>query len=280
MSRQNPIFIQGLLVLGGLLLAIKLISAVPSGGIGKALLVLFIGACALVLVPIIYRHVRAAEQSRAAGRTNAALLHKAGECIERHIEVLVRKRSQLVVRNEYGTLQTVAWEKEKVTFIRDQIVPTLSQSEFDCLEGSRATIEVMIDDRVAEMITSAAIVVPGFSENFSGTEFEAFCAAELNRAGWDARATQKSRDQGVDVVATKGGIRLVLQCKMHSRPIGNKAIQEIAAGRANEMADIAAVVSNQSYTIAARRLAATNNVYLLHFADLAKARSQWPKANA
>src|ERR1700730_11505635 len=66
------------------------------------------------------------------------------------------------------------------------------------------------------------------------------------------------RDQGVDVVAEKNGIRLVLQCKLYSRPVGNKAVQEAAAARAHEAADYGVVVSNNRYTQDAQQLASTN----------------------
>jgi restriction system protein len=78
----------------------------------------------------------------------------------------------------------------------------------------------------------------------------------------------QSRDQGVDVVAEKDGCRVVLQCKLYARPVGNKAVQETAAGRAYEQADYGAVVTNHKYTLAAEQLAATNGVLLLHYRDL------------
>jgi len=65
-------------------------------------------------------------------------------------------------------------------------------------------------------------VLRTFSENMSPSDFEVFCAEELSRSGWAARVTTQSRDQGVDVVAEKAGIRVVLQCKLYSNPVGNK----------------------------------------------------------
>jgi HJR/Mrr/RecB family endonuclease len=72
----------------------------------------------------------------------------------------------------------------------------------------------------------------------------------------------------VDVVAEKGGRRIVIQCKLYSQPVGNSAVQEVAAARAHERADYAAVVSNNTYTPAAKQLAASNGVLLLHHSDL------------
>jgi len=100
------------------------------------------------------------------------------------------------------------------------------------------------------------------------TEFETFCAEELRRAGWNARVTMQSRDQGVDVIAEKNGVRVVLQCKLYARPVGNKSVQEAAAARAHEQADFGIVVTNNRYTQDAEQLASTNKILLLHYTDL------------
>ena len=78
----------------------------------------------------------------------------------------------------------------------------------------------------------------------------------------------QGRDQGVDVVAEKGSIRVVVQCKLYARPVGNKSVQEVAAARAHEQASYGLVVTNNRYTTAAEQLAATNGILLLHYRDL------------
>jgi restriction system protein len=59
-----------------------------------------------------------------------------------------------------------------------------------------------------------------------------------------------------------------VHCKKYSSPVGNKAVQEIAAGKLHQQADHAAVVTNNTYTPSARELAGTNNVKLLHVSEL------------
>lgn len=107
-----------------------------------------------------------------------------------------------------------------------------------------------------------------FSDDFSPAEFEAFCAHRLIGVGWNARVTRQSRDQGVDVIAEKDGMRLAIQCKLYRGSIGNKAVQEIVAARAHEGADRGIAVSNSRYTAAAHQLARTNAVLVLHYRDL------------
>lgn len=98
--------------------------------------------------------------------------------------------------------------------------------------------------------------------------FEAFCADQLRTCGWEANVTPRGQDQGVDVIAHKNGISIVLQCKFYSNPVGNKAVQEIAAGRVHQQAHYGAVVTNNTYTASARQLAKTNGILLLHHSEL------------
>ncbi len=116
---------------------------------------------------------------------------------------------------------------------------------------------------VHERITEAA-----FHEGMSPAEFEHYCAAVLREAKWTARVTQASGDQGVDIVADKRGMRIVIQCKKYSKPVGNRAVQEIVAAIAHEGAQRGVVVATSDYTPAAEKLAASNQVLLLHHADL------------
>lgn len=102
-------------------------------------------------------------------------------------------------------------------------------------------------------------------------EFETCCSDYLTTRGWKSATTKGSGDQGVDVCASKRGTRIVIQCKLYSKPVGNKAVQEAHAGKAFVGAHRAAVVSNQGYTKAARELSLKTGVLLLHFTDLAMA---------
>jgi len=110
-----------------------------------------------------------------------------------------------------------------------------------------------------------------WSDNISPVEFEHHCADYLSQRGWRAGTTKGSGDQGVDVLASKSGVKVVLQCKKYSKPVGNKAAQEAHAAMAFAGAHRAAVVSNAAYTTGAKQLAKATGVLLLHFTDLARA---------
>jgi restriction system protein len=97
--------------------------------------------------------------------------------------------------------------------------------------------------------------------------YEEYCAVMLRDAGWQAQTTPL-QDQGVDVIATLRGVKVAIQCKMYAHPVGNRAVQEIVAGRVHYGAHVAVVVSTASYTAAARELASSTQVLLLHHDQL------------
>lgn len=105
-------------------------------------------------------------------------------------------------------------------------------------------------------------------EDLSPYDYEKQVAQSLSEMGWNTQVTKASGDQGCDVLAVKGRARVAIQCKYYSKPIGNKAVQEINAAKSYYDANYAAVVSNQSYTPAAKLLATKLQVALLHHSQL------------
>ncbi|GAB3189927.1 restriction endonuclease [Hydrogenophaga aquatica] len=106
-------------------------------------------------------------------------------------------------------------------------------------------------------------------------EFEEHCKALLMSAGWQARTTSGSGDQGADVVCESSGRRLVVQCKYYSQPVGNAAVQEVVGARLFYTAHLAAVVSNATFTKSAQELAKKSDVALLHHTML----TRWAKSH-
>ena len=82
----------------------------------------------------------------------------------------------------------------------------------------------------------------------------------------DAGAT--ARDQGVDIIASIEKLRICIQCKNHEKPIGNKAVQEISAGKLYWKGTHAILVSNSGFTKSAFKLAKANKVYLINETEL------------
>lgn len=102
----------------------------------------------------------------------------------------------------------------------------------------------------------------------SGNEYEMYCSDILENLGWSITHTKQTGDQGIDLIGVLNDTRVVFQCKCYSTPVGNAAVQEVLAGQQFEGADLAVVVSNNTYTRSAQQLAQTTNVLLLHHSQL------------
>lgn len=100
-------------------------------------------------------------------------------------------------------------------------------------------------------------------DEMDGHTFEHFCADILRSNGFvRVSVTPASGDQGVDVLAEKGGLKFAIQCKKWSYPIGNTAVQEISAGKAFYKCDVAVVLTNSTFTKGAIELAEATGVLL------------------
>ena len=192
---------------------------------------------------------------------------KLRSALSHHEDALIRRRAQLLHRDTYGNLDDARWTKEIDRFLYGTLWPKLGSLEQKAFAARRAKLANIARAQI-DKIAATKSVFREFSEALGPAGFELFCAEELRRNGWDSHVTKGSGDQGADVIAQKRGMRLVVQCKLYSRTVGNKAVQEVVAARAHEGAHAAAVVTNSNFTLPARELAATNGVLLLHYSDL------------
>lgn len=100
--------------------------------------------------------------------------------------------------------------------------------------------------------------------NLTPFEYEKYVEYELINLGFNARTTKSTGDQGADVLASKNGVSFAIQCKKHSKPVGNKAVQEANAGRDFYKQDYGVVVSNAGFTKSARQAAHACGIILLN----------------
>lgn len=191
-------------------------------------------------------------------------LTKFHDALESYLPILARKKKHLVVKDDYGYTDSSKWDSERKLFLKKfswfpcttKYYSGLPAEEYDfCLDK-------IVDDYIAKNPSLE------WDSNMSPAEYETFCADTLNNNGWDAKTTVATGDQGVDVIAEKGGVKVAIQCKKYSSAVDNKAVQEVAAGMSYWGADIAVVVSTAGYTRSARELASVHNVYLLHHDEL------------
>ena len=101
------------------------------------------------------------------------------------------------------------------------------------------------------------------TNEMSGHEFEYFCAELLRNNGFfDVNVTKGSGDQGVDILATKDGIKYAIQCKNYTSALGNTPVQEVSAGKIFYNCHVGIVLTNSTFTSGAISLAKATGVLL------------------
>jgi Restriction endonuclease len=98
--------------------------------------------------------------------------------------------------------------------------------------------------------------------SMSGAQFEDFTADLFRALGHQVVVLGGAGDQGVDVIVTRRGGRVALQCKNHKRPVGNRPVQEVFAGARHHRCVEACVVAPAGYTSGAIALARSTGVSL------------------
>lgn len=124
-------------------------------------------------------------------------------------------------------------------------------------------------------------------DRMDGFGFEAFCCLLWTKMGFQASVTVKSRgDGGVDVVALKGKVGELVQCKSsRTSTVGVDAVREVASGMAEygrrfkRVRFKAVAVSNQNFTASAIQTAAMNQVELVARARLEELLAKHPITN-
>tara|TARA_B100001287_G_scaffold270048_1_gene268289 strand:+ start:30 stop:914 length:885 start_codon:yes stop_codon:yes gene_type:complete len=108
-----------------------------------------------------------------------------------------------------------------------------------------------------------------FNHNYKkGIKFENKCLQILRSKGWKVEETSKTGDQGVDLIASINEFRICIQCKDHLKAIGNRAVQEVSAGKIYWKGTHAILVSKSGFTQSAIKLARANKVILINDEEL------------
>ena len=153
-----------------------------------------------------------------------------------------------------------------------KIITTLSEIVHISGTDDNSSVEPAVSEKAipAPEISPKVVIepepeIPQFPvyDTMEGHDFEYYCADLLKNNGfYNVSVTQGSGDQGIDVLAEKGGVKYGIQCKCYSKDIGNKAVQEAFAGKTFYHCHVAAVLTNRFFTKSAQELAAVNQVLL------------------
>lgn len=123
-------------------------------------------------------------------------------------------------------------------------------------------------NRKCDEIDNQDNLVSQNTDSMNGIEYEEYCKNILEDAGWDVEDTPTSGDQGVDLIASIEDVRVCIQCKCFAKAVGNKAVQEVAAGIVHWKGTHAVVVARNGFTKSARTLAESNKVILTSDSEL------------
>ncbi|MDN3554350.1 restriction endonuclease, partial [Halomonas almeriensis] len=103
------------------------------------------------------------------------------------------------------------------------------------------------------------------------SSYEHDCCREIKKLGWTARVTPGSGDQGVDILAEKGGVKIAFQCKLYNeRLVGNSAVQQVKSGGDYFRCDVFVVISNAEYSKSSKELASSLGVCLIHHSEIGR----------
>lgn len=170
----------------------------------------------------------------------------------KEIEICVQANS------DYDAMRIFSLFKQNEKEIRK--VYNDSDMDYVFFEPSGNCIKVIVTIGEKEDTVSESILNMDYMD---GSQFEYFCADILKKKGYEnVEVTKGSGDQGVDIIAERDGIRYAIQCKCYSSTVGNKAVQEVYAGKDFYRCQIGVVMTNNYFTKSAIELAESNGTIL------------------
>ena len=134
------------------------------------------------------------------------------------------------------------------------------------IEDWYAVVLTLVENKCRELLDKPSS--KNLKKDMTGVQFEEHCKKILIEAGWEVEDTPTSGDQGVDLIASIENLRVCIQCKCFTKPVGNKAVQEVAAGMIHWNGTHAVVVGKSGFTKSAQNLAESTKVILTSDSEL------------
>lgn len=190
----------------------------------------------------------------------------------KHKHVLYEKKKLLVKSDSYGFENTDLWDKEKNIYSSNLLLNLgIFSEEMDLFVFTKLISNSIIDMLISE--------IDAASENDStrnleksnyqkGVEHEDECIALFRENGWTALDTPKSGDAGADIIATKRGLKVAVQCKNWSSKVGTTAIQEVVSAKGYYDADFAVLLTETNVTRQAEVVAEKLKVIIARKSDI------------
>jgi restriction system protein len=190
----------------------------------------------------------------------------------KHKHVLYEKKKLLVKSDSYGFANTDSWDKEKDSYSSNLLLSLGIFSE----EKDLFVFNKLISNSIIDMLVSE---VDAADDNHSirdleksnyqkGVGYEDECIGLFRESGWTALETPKSGDAGADIIATKRGLKVAVQCKNWSGNVGTTAIQEVISAKGYYDADFAILLTETNITRQAEVVAEKLKVIVIRKSDI------------
>lgn len=100
-------------------------------------------------------------------------------------------------------------------------------------------------------------------DTLSGVEFEQYLFLLFKKMGYKVSLTRASNDFGADLILSMGSERGVVQAKRYNSTVGVSAVQQAHSAKAHYGAEYAIVITNNYFSVEAKKLAKENSVTLI-----------------
>lgn len=232
---------------------------------------------AVMLLALLHCFIRAIWPSWSGIMKTRSTRSKVSACINKHLDVLARKRRYMVDRDDYGIVHYEAWDKEKDYFISNVLGGLFTDLHSQDFPLPVQRIDAMIEKRIDEHINKNRM--DGAIREYRGETWEdedrqayrQYCTRLLGLAGWKVISDGGENSDG-HVLALKGTALFALSCVTSSSPVGRRLIRNLSSSQRKHGAESAAVVTNSRYSRWARMVSTFYGVMLLHHEDLADIR--------
>jgi len=194
---------------------------------------------------------------------------KNAEIIDKFFVIAYRKVTTL---DSYGDENWEAFKKELTTLLckiaeregKLNCVKNIKKGYYwyvPGLENLKITIEKNFRDYYDKEKSAKS---PSISYiDLNGTEFENYLMNLFRKMGYEVIGTPATGDQGADMFLIINDKKVAIQAKKYSKPVGNKAIQEVVSARSFYSCDEAWVITNSQFTRSAYELAQKCDVKLV-----------------
>ncbi|WP_066378063.1 restriction endonuclease [Anabaena sp. CA = ATCC 33047] len=124
--------------------------------------------------------------------------------------------------------------------------------------------ELIKDNERQHQEEERTILASGIHEvdEMSGKDFEKLLFLCFTKIGYNVILTPDTQDYGADLILYKNNVKTIIQAKRSKKPIGIKAVQEVASAVKHYQANKAIVITNNKFTENAYNLARSNEVEL------------------